>query len=133
MKTTALLTSLVLGVSSFGGVASASKSVPQPAYTQGMWFAITEPMRLLRGRDVINFDVPRAYGQLRIQATSGSSKLFAVNVMFTDGTHQSVALDVQLDAGNPMIQFAIDASKPIDRVIVTGTSTHGGSVQLFGM
>jgi hypothetical protein len=134
MKLAALVTSLVLGASSVVA-AEGSPAAADSAAVQGAWVALTEPMRLSRGRDVIRLDDRTAiFTQLRFQATRGSSHIERVIVMFLDGTSQTVELDVKLDVDTPMSAFALEgAPRRIDRLIVIGASSRRAAVQLFGV
>jgi hypothetical protein len=119
-------TALVMMFVAVSSVAAAEET------TQASWVSLTESMPLSRGRDSIRLDTTEAFSQLRFTATTGSSHIERVIVMFTDGTSQSIDLYAKLDASNPSVQFAI-APKPIDRVNVVGASSRRSQVQLFGL
>lgn len=128
MNLKALLTVIVLGTSTI----AAADITTADAYQTSSWIALTEPMPLSRGRDVIKLS-SKQFTQLRFQTTMGSSHIERVIVQFTDGTSQSIDLNVKLDVSNPMVQFAVDGSKRIDRVVVVGASSRRSAVQMFGM
>lgn len=130
MKIKALLTSIVLGISSVAAadVAPATTST----VTEGTWYALSAPMKLSKGRDQLRLATPAAYSKLRLQATTGSSTVFFVNVIYADATNQVITVDAKLAAGNALVEVPVDSARKITRVNISGTSDRGGTVQVFG-
>jgi hypothetical protein len=130
MNLKAIVTSLVLATSTFATVAAE----PAAAETsQTSWTALTSPMPLSRGRDVIRFKTsPGGFDQMSFRNVMGSSHIERVIVWFVDGTTYTVDLYAKLDAAQPSIEFSLDGTRrPIDKIIVIGASSRKSSVQLF--
>jgi hypothetical protein len=134
MKIAALITSILLATSSFVAADSAVVTADS-GDAQRAWLALTEPMPLSRGRDVIRLDGQTGvFSQLRFQSTQGSSHIERVIVKYLDGTTQTVELEAKLGVDMPIIQFALEGTpRRIDRLIVIGASSRRSAVQLFGV
>jgi hypothetical protein len=133
MKLKALLTTIVLGVSSVATAVAAPRKATATVVTDGTWYALSSPMKLSNGRDQLRLATPAAFNKLRVQATTGSTTVFFVNVIYADATNQVITLDTKLSAGNALVEVPVDSSRKITRVNISGSSDRSGSVQLFGM
>jgi len=135
MKITALLTTIVLGTTSIAAAKPAARTTGTETVTltAGTWFALTEPMSLSRGRDEIKLSSTTAFTTVRVQATAGSSSVRSISVFYAEGGGKVFDLAATLDAGHPMVEVALDGAHRIEKIVVVGTSTRGGAVQLFGM
>ena len=106
---------------------------PVPTAYRASWVALSEPMMLnFGGRNAIRLSTPSRYSQLRLQSTAGSSYISTVTVRYADGTRQEIAINKNLDARAPMINFAVSNRASIDRIVVNGSSYRRASFQLFG-
>lgn len=98
------------------------------------WVALSAPIELARGRDVIDVRDRGTFTQLRLQTTNGASRIDRVVVRFVDGTRQVVRLDRVLDPRSPMVEVLLDGNnRRIDRVVVIGDSRRNAAIQLFAI
>ena len=98
------------------------------------WVALSQPMQLVRGREVIDVDARGTFTQLRLQTTSGATHIDRVLIRFADGSRQVANLDRTLSVRNPILQVALDGNnRRIDRIIVLGDSRRNASIQVFGI
>ncbi|MBA3455588.1 MAG: hypothetical protein H0T42_21015 [Deltaproteobacteria bacterium] len=97
---------------------------------RGTWISLAEPMS---GNAHLRLQSQAQLNQIRIQSASGASYISHVSVRFMDGTRQSITLNKWVDGRNPMLQFSLDRSARVDRILIQG-SAHGrrGSYQVFG-
>ncbi len=98
------------------------------------WVALSTPVQLTRGRDVIDIRDRGTFTQLRVQTTHGQSYLRAVMIRFKDGSRQIARLDHVLDVRSPMVEISLDGNnRRIEEVIVVGDSRRNAAVQVFGI
>ncbi len=155
-KIKALITMLVLGTSS---VAMADSSVafhqgtwgtptpapvvrdhrgPLPAYQQpvrvrGTWISLSEPMKLARGRGVLDINARMPLNQIRLQSASGQAFISTITVQYVNGASQVVTLNQWIDARNPMAQFNLNRTAAVDAIYINGSrGQRAGKFQVFG-
>lgn len=97
------------------------------------WVALSSPLQLDRRWNSIDVNQRGTFTQLRLQSTSGMSKIDKVIVQFQNGQRQVVELDARLSPRNPMINVALEGNRRIDRVIVMGDSRRNGAIQVFAI
>jgi hypothetical protein len=96
------------------------------------WIALATPMALTRGRDIIRLEAPSRFNQIRIQSTKGASYIAQVTVLYTDGTRQVVSLNRWIRAGSPLLHFNLNSTRPIDRLLINGSTSRSARYQVFG-
>jgi hypothetical protein len=76
----------------------------------------------------------RPFQQLRLQTTSGASRIDRVVVRFENGERQVINVNQRLSTRNPMVNIDLDGQmRRVDRIIVMGDSRRGGAIQVFGI
>ena len=103
-------------------------------FRNNTWVALTSPLRLDSGRTAIDVNQRRSFQQLRVQTTSGASRIDKVIVRFEDGQRQVIDVNQRLSTQNPMINIDLNGQqRRVDRIVVMGDSRRGGAIQVFGI
>ena len=157
-KINALITTLVLGASSvamadssvsFHGTAQASwgSSVVAPVVRdhrtslatyqaprpRGTWIALSEPMKLARGRGVLDINARMPLNQIRLQSASGQAFISMVTVQYVNGASQVVTVNQWIDSRNPIAQFNLNRTAVVDSIQINGSrGMRSGRFQVFG-
>lgn len=106
----------------------------RPYWRNNTWQALSSPLQLDRGRTVIDVNQRRPFQQLRLQTTSGASRIDRVVVTFENGGRQVINVNQRLSTRNPMVNIDLDGQmRRVDRIIVMGDSRRGGAIQVFGI
>jgi len=105
-----------------------------PRRYRSAWVALSSPLQLTGGRDVIDVRDRGTFTQLRIQTSNGASLLDRVLIRFSDGSRQIVDLDQALSPRNPRMEILIDGNnRRIDSIQLLGNSRRNAAVQVFGI
>ena len=105
-----------------------------PRRYRSAWVALSTPVQLTGGRDVIDVRDRGTFTQLRIQTSSGASLLDRVLIRFADGSRQVVNLDQSLSPRNPRMEILLDGNnRRIDSIQLLGSSRRNAAVQVFGI
>lgn len=110
-----------------GAKASAYTGPVGLASRWGGWALLAEPTMIGSGSEQITVGKDHGkFTQLQLVANSGSTYISQVVVEFGNGKYQTVALNQQLDAGNPALTIDLKGNRrAISRIIVEGTSSYG--------
>lgn len=145
-KIKALITMLVLGTSSVAvadssisfhahGLWGLSAPAPehQPNRLRGTWVSLTEPMKLARGRGVVDINARVPFNQIRLQSSSGQAFISTITVQYVTGATQLVTVNQWIDARSPMAQFNLDRTAQVDSIRINGSrGLRSGTFQVFG-
>ena len=105
-----------------------------PRRYRSAWVALSSPLQLTGGRDVIDVRDRGTFTQLRIQTSNGASLLDRVLIRFADGSRQVVNLDQSLSPRNPRMEILLDGNnRRIDSIQLLGNSRRNAAVQVFGI
>ena len=106
---------------------------PATTFGRGTWLALTEPMQLGRGRHFIELETEAPLNQIRLQSASGQAFISTVIVTYANGASQVETVNEWIDASNPMAQFNLNRTAPVDSIMINGSRSHrGGRFQVFG-
>lgn len=93
------------------------------------WSVLTEPTEIKESRQKFRLDAK--FEGIALQNVKGSSHIKAVDVVFTDGSSQSIKLGQTLNDWQSTIPLALLRGK-IDYIVVHGTTNVGSSYRLLG-
>lgn len=106
---------------------------PTPVFGRGTWISLAEPLHLRRGRTFIDLDSRAQLNQIRLQSTSGQAFISTITVQYVNGASQVETLNQWIDARNPIAQFNLNRTAPVDSIMINGSRSHrGGKFQVFG-
>jgi hypothetical protein len=140
MKISALITSLVLGISS---VAVAAPSAPfvrdhrAPGIAVGeynpsmSWQTLSNSERLRAGRDAVQLYTPVRASTLMLAANRGSMFVGRVQVTFANGRTQTVELNQRLRQGQPLRIDLAGRQRMVSRIVVIGRGGWGSSYRVL--
>jgi hypothetical protein len=96
------------------------------------WVALTEPTRIDSGREFINFGTDGArFSQIKLFNNRGSSHIQQIAIEFVGGGTQKVVLNQMLTSSNPITIDLTGGFRPINRIIVYGSTNFGSSYQIL--
>ncbi|HEY5935898.1 MAG TPA: hypothetical protein VIU61_14715 [Kofleriaceae bacterium] len=93
------------------------------------WSVLTEPTEIRESRQ--KFHLGAQFEGIALQNVKGSSHIKMVDVVFTDGSQQSIKLGQTLNDWQSTIPLALLRGK-IDYIVVHGTTNVGSSYRLLG-
>jgi hypothetical protein len=93
------------------------------------WSVLTEPTEIRQSRQKFQLDAP--FESIALQNVKGSSHIKMVDVVFADGSSQSIKLGQTLNDWQSTIPLAVLRGK-IDYIVVHGTTNVGSSYRLLG-
>ena len=140
MKLSALITSLVLGISS---VAAAAPSGPfvrdhrAPGIAVGeynpamSWQTLSNHEQLRFGRDAVQLYTPVRASTLMLQANRGSMFVGHVVVTFASGRTQTIELNQRLHHGQPLRIDLAGRMRMVSRIVVVGRGGWGSSYRVL--
>jgi hypothetical protein len=107
---------------------------PAPPRIRATWHALSEPMRA-SSRNVIrvaeDIDMLTA---LRLQAGTGSTYIYNLEVRFEDGTRQTLNVNKWLWSGESSIQLELGSRRSgVDMILVKSWAGRAGTFQMFGL
>lgn len=146
MKVSALITSLVLGISSVAAAAPGAPAVhanpvaaarfapplTRPLPVRWMLLDTAKPTRF--GRTVVDVDTKLRFSKLKLEAVRGVSSIDKVMITYANGRTQIVNLDKRLGGwgaqSSAIIELDGRASRQITKIVVLGKSTGRGSYSI---
>jgi hypothetical protein len=98
------------------------------------WVALSASSPLTRAEDCIDVRDRGTFTQLRVQADGSLARVDRVVVQFADGARQVEDLDRVLGGRSDYIDIPLDGNnRRIDRILVTGSTSQRGAIQVFGI
>lgn len=73
-----------------------------------------------------------SFTSLRLSTSGGDTYVNQVLVLYADGDRQVIAVNQELQAGNPVVDLALDRRDPVARVVLYGHSEYGGLISVAG-
>jgi hypothetical protein len=93
------------------------------------WAVLTDPTYIARSRQIVRI-AGRFNGGLKLENVTGTSHVTMVNVMFADGTSQSIKLDHTL-GGRRSVQVPVRRGVLV-YIVVYGTTSSDGTYRILG-
>jgi len=93
------------------------------------WAVLTDPTHIERSRQIVRI-AGRFNGGIKLENVTGTSSVTMVNVMFADGSTQSIKLDRTL-TGRQSVQVPVRRGE-LDYIVVYGVTAAGGTYRVLG-
>jgi hypothetical protein len=98
-------------------------------HTTPGWAVLTDPTHIERTRQIVRI-AGRFNGGLKLENVTGSSNVTMVNVVFSDGSGQTIRVDRTL-TGRQSAQLAVRRGE-LDYIVVYGATAPGGTYRILG-